>query len=301
MNAQGLQAEYVHNGLGQRVIKAVSGGDTIHFHYGLGGELLLESRTDGSTVREYVYLNGRPLAMLADGTPDGTPDADADGVSDDLDNCPGDYNPNQSDSDGDGSGNACDPEQLVVLGAGAEDGWVRESRQGSGIGGKLNTRSGRGLRVGDDRKNRQYKAFLSFHPAVLPPGADLTSARLELSRGGSFEVGAAAGLGPVTMDLIIGGFSGNPALELDDFDGAADLGAAGRLQDGSDASADFSGAALELLGPALSQSGTVIQLRLQAAMATDGNRKDDYVYYYSGDQGTESLRPRLILEYQLAD
>jgi YD repeat-containing protein len=301
VSAEGLQAGYRHNGLGQRVIKTVSGGDTTHFHYGPRGELLLESRADGSAVREYVYLNGRPLAMLAEETSPGVPDGDADGVGDDVDNCPLDHNPNQSDSDGDGAGNACDPEQLAVLSAGAEDGWVRESRRGSGVGGKLNTRSGRGIRVGDDRKNRQYKAFLSFHLAALPSGAHVTRARLELSRGGSFEAGSAAGLGPVTMDLAIGGFSGGPALELDDFDAAADLDAAGRLEDGSEARAEFESNALELLAAALAQGATVVQLRLQAGTATDGNRSDDYVYYYSGDQGADSRRPRLILDYQLAD
>lgn len=35
-------------------------------------------------------------------------DSDGDGVNDDLDNCPDDYNPSQTDSDMDGFGNACD-------------------------------------------------------------------------------------------------------------------------------------------------------------------------------------------------
>ncbi len=35
-------------------------------------------------------------------------DSDQDGISDDLDNCPNNYNPNQADSDHDGVGNVCD-------------------------------------------------------------------------------------------------------------------------------------------------------------------------------------------------
>lgn len=35
-------------------------------------------------------------------------DRDSDGVSDNTDNCPNDYNPNQADNDGDGIGNSCD-------------------------------------------------------------------------------------------------------------------------------------------------------------------------------------------------
>jgi hypothetical protein len=37
-----------------------------------------------------------------------TPDGDGDGIPDGADNCPGTYNPAQTDSDGDGAGDACD-------------------------------------------------------------------------------------------------------------------------------------------------------------------------------------------------
>jgi rhodanese-related sulfurtransferase len=39
----------------------------------------------------------------------GCVDSDSDGINDDLDNCPNNYNPSQTDSDNDGIGNACDP------------------------------------------------------------------------------------------------------------------------------------------------------------------------------------------------
>jgi hypothetical protein len=40
--------------------------------------------------------------------PDCDPNADQDGISPEIDNCPGDYNPQQEDRDGDGIGDACD-------------------------------------------------------------------------------------------------------------------------------------------------------------------------------------------------
>lgn len=43
------------------------------------------------------------------------PDADADGVCDDVDNCPADANPDQSDVDGDLAGDVCDPVDGVVM------------------------------------------------------------------------------------------------------------------------------------------------------------------------------------------
>ena len=142
---------------------------------------------------------------------------------------------------------------------------------------------------------------MSFRLEALPGGASLTGAYLVLHRKDDFVVGSAEALGPVSLDVSIGGFSGNSSLQLSDFDAPGDLENAGRLQDGPVARAEFGGALLAALDSALGASGALVQVRLQAEAATDGNRKDDYVYYFSGEQGDESLRPRLILEYQLAD
>ena len=53
---------------------------------------------DGTVYKAHnaLTLTGRPL------------DADGDGVVDDVDNCPADVNPGQSDRDGDGLGDVCD-------------------------------------------------------------------------------------------------------------------------------------------------------------------------------------------------
>jgi hypothetical protein len=42
------------------------------------------------------------------------PDSDADGVSDEADNCPTVFNPDQTDADGDLAGAACDPDDTIV-------------------------------------------------------------------------------------------------------------------------------------------------------------------------------------------
>ena len=61
-------AAYAYNALGQRVAKTVS-GVTTRFVYGLDGKLLAELSATGAVQREYVWLNGLPLAVL--GVPDG--------------------------------------------------------------------------------------------------------------------------------------------------------------------------------------------------------------------------------------
>ncbi len=59
-------ATYSYNGRGERV-KKVASGVTTYFHYDEQGRLLVEIDDTGNTIREYVYLNGAPLAAI-DGT-----------------------------------------------------------------------------------------------------------------------------------------------------------------------------------------------------------------------------------------
>jgi hypothetical protein len=61
----------------------------------------------GSWVNyEYHEFDEVTSAYIFEGT---APDSDEDGVPDVIDNCPEDYNPDQSDSNGDGVGDVCDP------------------------------------------------------------------------------------------------------------------------------------------------------------------------------------------------
>jgi RHS repeat-associated protein len=52
---------YRYNGLGQRVTKTVN-SLTTQYLYNTGGELMAELDDEGSVQREYIYLNGQPLA-----------------------------------------------------------------------------------------------------------------------------------------------------------------------------------------------------------------------------------------------
>jgi len=58
--------EYVHNAMGQRVVKDTAGG-AVHFVYDLSGRLVAEADgTTGAATAEYVY-EGMPLAFLRGG------------------------------------------------------------------------------------------------------------------------------------------------------------------------------------------------------------------------------------------
>jgi RHS repeat-associated protein len=84
------------NALGQRVTKR-----RLAFHFDSAGRLIAESDAAGEPLREYIYLDDLPVAMV-------TFDHDGDGIRDPVDNCILDYNPNQLDASGDGFGNRCD-------------------------------------------------------------------------------------------------------------------------------------------------------------------------------------------------
>ncbi|MDX1696819.1 MAG: hypothetical protein R3308_00955, partial [Thiohalobacterales bacterium] len=58
-----IAATYRYNGLGQRIEK-VTQQETTAFSYSKDGQLLIEYKPGGEIIREYVYLNGEPLAQL---------------------------------------------------------------------------------------------------------------------------------------------------------------------------------------------------------------------------------------------
>ncbi|MEM7349475.1 MAG: RHS repeat-associated core domain-containing protein [Acidobacteriota bacterium] len=108
-------ALYQYNGHGERVKKTVGPfGDPIYFVYGLGGELLGEYDHTGAPIKEYVYFESAPIAVLAGGEifavhADhlGTPRAVSDGSGTKIWQWESDpFGATAADPDPDGDGNA---------------------------------------------------------------------------------------------------------------------------------------------------------------------------------------------------
>jgi RHS repeat-associated protein len=65
VNAEsGALASYTYDGFGQRLIKTVSASYGEIYQYGQNGMLLEETNASGVAQADYIYLNGRPVAVL---------------------------------------------------------------------------------------------------------------------------------------------------------------------------------------------------------------------------------------------
>jgi len=60
----GALASYTYDGFGQRLIKTVSGSYGEIYQYGQNGMLLEETNSSGVAQADYIYLNGRPVAVV---------------------------------------------------------------------------------------------------------------------------------------------------------------------------------------------------------------------------------------------
>ncbi len=191
------------------------------------------------------------------------------------------------------------PTTVTFTSRAAEDGWVLESGEGSHVGGSLDATAGTAsaLRVGDDKNRRQYKTIVSFDTSAIPDGATILAATLRLRRG------TVSGLNPFTthgtcqVDVHSGGFSGSTALEAGDFQATPTIFQTASLSNAA-ANGDWSTGRLDAAGlAALDKTGTT-QLRVYFTVADDGDKTDDFVGYFSGDDATAANRPQLVVIYQ---
>jgi hypothetical protein len=178
---------------------------------------------------------------------------------------------------------------------GAEDGYVTESSETSGVGGALNS-GGQQLRAGDSPADRQIKVILSFDTSALPDGATILSATVRVRRQSVRGTNPFTSLGPCWIDVETGPFGGNAALEASDFQAAATVARAGTLSNAL-RKGDWSTGALGAEGlAAINKAGTT-QLRLGFERDDNDNRKQDTMGWLSGNRQNPAVRPELVVTY----
>ena len=202
-------------------------------------------------------------------------------------------NPNTTTLEGGGSNS------ITFTSIGSEDGWVRESGENTNFGSSSNS-TGTGtsaLRPGDNRRDRQYKAILSFDTSALPDGATIVSATLRLQRGTVVGTNPFQTHGSLRADISTGGFGGSTALAPVDFQAPATATQVATLSN-APSNLDWSEGALNAAGlQAIHLQGRT-QLRIEFDLDDNDDNGNDYIGYYSGDNSDSSRHPQLVVVYQ---
>jgi hypothetical protein len=179
------------------------------------------------------------------------------------------------------------------------DGWVLESSESSNAGGSIDSTSSStsALRVGDATSDRQYKAVVSFDTSPIPDGATIVSATLRLRRGTSSGSNPFGTHGTCWVDVQTGGFGGSTTLATGDFQASATAVQATSLANASSNGAWSEGSLNASGRAAIDKTGTT-QLRVYFNLDDNDDGGNDYLGYYSGNNGTAANRPQLVVSYQ---
>jgi hypothetical protein len=180
------------------------------------------------------------------------------------------------------------------------DGYV-DGNSGLPGGTFINSTDGFAL-AGDTADNDQSRPVFYFNTSPLPNGATVTKARLFLAREGVYGTDPFSVGNPLLVDVNTGSFSGNPFLELADWNAftaatytndasISAIGTTGKkwavLLDGGTVPAGPLG--INDLGPT--------QFRLAFSLETNANDVADYWKIYTGEATQSWNRPRLIVWY----
>ena len=180
---------------------------------------------------------------------------------------------------------------MTFKSAGAQDGWVRESKETSNTGGALNT-LGATFMLGDDVANRQYRAFLSFNTAALPDNAVIQSAILRIRYSAFVGSNPFNTFGSLWAQIKKNAFSNNPNLEPSDFNAApSSTLSAGTFTGPVNA---WYSAKLTSVGRANLNRTGLTQFRLRFALDDNNNNTADYMRFMSG---SVSYPPELVVTY----
>jgi len=194
---------------------------------------------------------------------------------------------------------ATSPVTVTFISVAAQDGYVLEAGETTGVGGSINATANTtsALRLGDDNKDKQYKSVVSFDTSAIPDGATILSVTLRLLRGTLSGTNPFTTLGTCWADVSNGGFSGSTALQTGDFQAAATAVQAASLTNAA-ANGTWSEGVLNAAGlAAISKTGTT-QVRVYFNLDDDDDTGNDYLGYYSGENATAANRPQLVVTYQ---
>jgi len=189
----------------------------------------------------------------------------------------------------------------VFRSSGTVDGWVLESSENSNQGGSKDS-SATTFNLGDDNKDRMYRAILHFSTNSLPDNAVITQAILMIKKKGVIGTDPFTTHQNISIDIRNGAF-GNfgpfriQALQISDFQAPADKYAVGLIQNNPVGSWYWSlldGSANSLI----SLTGAT-QFRLGFQLDDNDDMSSDYLKFFSGNANSAADRPQLVINYYI--
>lgn len=185
---------------------------------------------------------------------------------------------------------------LTFRSTGSQDGWMLESTETSGMGGGTPNSAATTFNLGDDAKDRQYRAILSFNTAPLPHTAVITKVTLKLRLLGTVGTSPFSTHGNLLVDVRNGAFGSNATLQAGDFEAAASRNAVGTIPK-TPISGWYTRTWTSGILGYINGAG-VTQLRLRFTKDDNDDMGADYLKFYSGN-ASASVQPQLIIEYHL--
>ncbi|MBI4830101.1 MAG: hypothetical protein HY801_00795, partial [Candidatus Lindowbacteria bacterium] len=141
----------------------------------------------------------------------------------------------------------------------------------------------------------QFKVIVSFDGSAIPDGATIISSTLKLKRGGLVGTNPFTTHGTCFADIKTGAFGAN-AVENGDFQAAATAAQVASMSNAA-ANGDLSTGALNAAGLAAVNKVGLTQMRVYFSVDDNNDNGDDFVGFYSGDNGTAANRPVLEVMY----
>jgi glucose/arabinose dehydrogenase len=172
------------------------------------------------------------------------------------------------------------------------DGYILESRMGSGVGGGINSDK-TFVMAGDNASDKQYRSILSFMTGSLPDNAVVASARLTITKMNTIGGDPFASLGRLVADIGNPVFGSSPRLQAGDFQAAP--GAASSVMFISPPVGNTYGGGVNRASLSHISLTSYTQFRLRFTIPTDNNHANNRINIFSGNSATG--KPQLMVSY----
>jgi len=182
---------------------------------------------------------------------------------------------------------------------GTNDGWVLESSEDSNTGGSKNSKADT-FNLGDDAKDRQYRAILHFPTNHLPDKAVVTQVILTFKSKGVVGTDPFTTHQNISVDIRKGVFNNSSffnfgSLQIRSFQAPADVVSAATIQ--NNPVDGWYWAMLDSKALAYINLTGATQIRLGFQLDDNDDMGDDYIKFYSGNYGAQKYRPQLQIQY----